>query len=125
MKWKLHRLSYLIGILMGVCLGIGVGYMCAILQGVHRIGTDKEGEVVLGIAALRKLDTNDMTGAQQVLQWIVADHYLDQIEKKEPWWFQAAYRNSRLVERVEKAAKDLPGLAAAIDERKKRKSNQQ
>ena len=110
---------------MGVCIGIGVGYICAGLQGVHRIGTDNEGEVVLGIAALRKLDTNDTAGAQQVLQWIVADNYLDHIEKKEPWWFHAAYRNSRLVERVEKAAKDLPGLAAAIEELKKRKSNQQ
>lgn len=111
---------------MGVCLGIGVGYMCAVLQGVHRLGTDKEGEVVLGIAALRKLDANDTTGAQQVLQWIVADNYLDQFERKESWWFQAAYRNSMLVERVEKAAQDLPGLAAAIEERrKKRKTNQQ
>lgn len=110
---------------MGVCLGITVGYMCAVLQDVHSIGTDKEGEVVLGIAALRKLDTNDTDGAKQVLQWIVADRYLDQIETKEPWWFQSAYRNSRLVERVEKAAKNLPDLAAAIEERKKTKRNQQ
>jgi hypothetical protein len=124
MKWKLHRRSYLAGILMGVCLGTGVGYICAVLQSVHSLGTDQEGEVVLGIAALRKLETNDVTGAQHVLQWIVAENYLDHIEKRDPWWLQAAYRNSKVVERVERAAKDIPGLAAAIQERKKKKSDQ-
>jgi hypothetical protein len=109
---------------MGVCLGTGVGYICAVLQSVHSLGTDQEGEVVLGIAALRKLETNDVTGAQHVLQWIVAENYLDHIEKRDPWWLQAAYRNSKVVERVERAAKDIPGLAAAIQERKKKKSDQ-
>lgn len=110
---------------MGVCLGVGVGYIIALVQCVHRMGTDKEGEVVLGIAALRKLETNDTAGAKNVLHWVVADDYLDQIQKKEPWWFQAANYNPNLEERVEKAARDLPGLEAAIEERKKKKSDQQ
>jgi len=122
MKWKLHRVSYLLGILMGICLGVGIGFMSAVLDGVHRIGTNQEGEVVLGIAALRKLETNDVASAQRVLQRIVADDYLDQIEKKEPWLIQAAYRNSKVIERVEKAAKELPSLADAIEERKNRRA---
>ncbi len=125
MNPKLHRRSYLIGTLMGVGLGIGVGYLCAVLQGVHRLGTDNESEVALGIAAMRKLDANDTAGAQQVLQWVVADRYLNQIEEEEPLWFQAAYRNSRSVEQVEKAAKDLPGLAKAIEERRTSRSSRQ
>jgi len=122
MKWKLHRVSYLLGILMGICLGVGIGFMSAVLDGVHRIGTNQEGEVVLGIAALRKLETNDVASAQRVLQRIVADDYLDQIEKKEPWLIQAAYRKSKVIERVEKAAKELPSLADAIEERKNRRA---
>lgn len=121
MKWKLHRASYLIGILMGVCIGIGMGYMCAVIQGVNRIGTDQEGEVVLGIAALRKLETNDMDGAKRVLHWIVADDYLDQMVKKEPW-YQVGYQQSKVVEHVEKAVKELPDLAAAIEERKDKRA---
>ena len=121
MKWKLHRPSYLIGILMGICIGVGMGYMLAALQGLHRIGTDQEGEVTLGIAALRKLETNDLAGAKRVLHWLVADDYLDQMEKKEPW-YQVGYQNSKVVERVEKAAKELPGLEAAIAERKDKRT---
>lgn len=110
---------------MGVGLGIGVGYLCAVLQGVHRLGTDNESELALGIAAMRKLDANDTAGAQQVLQWVVADDYLNQIERKGPWWFRSAYGNSRLVDQVEKAAKDLPGLAKAIEERRTSRSSRQ
>lgn len=113
MKWKLHRSSYLIGILMGVCIGVGLGYMLAIRQGVHRLGLDQEGEITLGIAALRKLEANDMAGARQVLSWVVADDYLNQVEKKHSWYEVGSNSSA---ERVEKAAKELPDLAAAIEE---------
>ena len=55
MKRKLDRRSYLIGILMGVMIGIFGGYLIAISQGLHRLGSEQDGEVVLAIAALRKL----------------------------------------------------------------------
>lgn len=91
-------------------------------MGAFNLGAGKESEVVLGLATLRKLETDDVAGARKLIRTIVADDYLDQIEKTEPWWFQAASHHSRIVERVGIAAKELPSLAAAVEQRKEKRA---
>lgn len=110
--------SYIIGIIMGICIGVSIGYMLSIAQELHQIGKSDDGEVVLAIAALRKLEKNDLASAKQMLRRVIATDYINHTKKKDSWLLGRAYRNSELVERVEKATKELPGLEQAINEEK-------
>lgn len=118
MKWKPDRPSYLLGILFGIMVGFCVGYMVSLLEGLHRIGTDQEGEVVVSIATLRKLQTNDVASATRLLERVVVRDYVDHTKKMDNWFLALTYQNSKLVERVDNARKTLPGLDRAIEETK-------
>jgi len=120
MKIKLDRRSYIFGIIFGICIGIGIGYMLSSAQVLQQIGRSNDGEVVVAIAALKKLERNDVASASQLLRHVIATNYLDHTRKMDGLFLGSAYRNSELVERVEKAAKELPSLEQVINEEKTR-----
>jgi Na+/glutamate symporter len=116
MIFKLDRQSYLFGIVFGICIGIGIGYMLSSAQVLQQIGRSNDSEVVVAIAALKKLDKNDVASASQLLRRVIATNYLDHTKKMNSLFLGRAYRNSELVERVEKAANELPSLEQVIKE---------
>jgi len=116
MKWKLDRRSYLLGILIGAMAGIGAGYMIALTQGIHRIGSDEDVEVALGIATLRKLEKNDVSSASRLLRHVIASKYLEHSRMADSRWSLVSNLNPTLINRVEAAANELPGLRQAIEE---------
>lgn len=120
MRLKLDRRSYIIGIIFGICIGTGIGYILSSAQVLQQIGKSNDGEVVIAIAALRKLEKNDVASASQLLRRVIATNYLDHTRKMDGLILGRAYRNSDLVERVEKVSKELPSLAQVIIEEKAR-----
>jgi len=56
MKFKLGRRSYIFGIIFGICIGIGIGYMISSAQVIQQIVRSNDGEVIVAIAALKKME---------------------------------------------------------------------
>lgn len=120
MKSKQDRRPYLVGIVLGICIGIGIGYMLSSAQVLQQMGKNNDGEVILAIATLKKLEKNEVAPASQMLRHVIATTYLDHTRNTYSLFIGRAYRNSELVERVEKAAKELPSLEQVINEEKSR-----
>ena len=115
MKQKLERRSYFFGIFMGVMIGVGVGYVIAMRQVIHQFDNNQDAEVTLGIATLRALEKNDVKSVTRLFEQIIACDYLQHSKMDDSSWGLASKRNAILIDRVEKASNELPGLKLAIE----------
>lgn len=118
MKTTLDKKSYLIGILMGAMIGIGGGYLIAIFQGLHHMGSEQRSEVAISIAALRKLEKSDTESTSRLLRLVIANNYLEHTNMKNSWLMRKAYQNPKLISDVEIAADELPSLKQTIEEQR-------
>lgn len=116
-KWRPEKRSYFIGILMGVMIGVGIGFIVSLKAGFDRFGNQRNGEVTLSVAVLRKLKGNDVESASRLLRKVIAINVHADVSEDGNWLSSGTGLDQKAIDLVNKAADEMPELKQAIEEK--------
>lgn len=114
-RTKNFIIYYGMGVVMGILVGVCIGYIYAIQQSFTIGISSDDGKVELGLEILKLIDADNIAGIKRLTISSIASIYLSHIDNDSSQYLKKLYHNSNLVERVEYAKERYPDLIEEIE----------